>query len=326
MQRVEKFIEIDAPVERVFDLFSDFENFPQWMSHIKEVRRTGRRYTRWRADAPLGTSVEWEAETTAFDPDHRISWRSVRGDIDTDGEAIFEETRRGTTLLHVVLGYAPPAGRVGAAIARLFHNNPERNLEEDLEHFRDIVERRNRRDVRRDDRRREYREQPAQGLRPLSERDDRYYTERSYRYRYDQAERPPLRESKDYGEDEELRRERRMSEALREARRSQLEGQRRYWEERERDEARRRRSFEDEEPEEREQRLERRYETYEETDLAADDERLAYRRRYAMTPRERERELAERRPGTEVSERILRRGVDRLLDDDPPSRRWRRWD
>ncbi|MBD0372182.1 MAG: SRPBCC family protein [Pyrinomonadaceae bacterium] len=34
MQTVEKAIEIDAPIERVFDLFSDFENFPRWMRHI----------------------------------------------------------------------------------------------------------------------------------------------------------------------------------------------------------------------------------------------------------------------------------------------------
>ena len=111
MQRTEKIIEIDAPVERVFDLFSDFESFPRWMSHIKEVRYTGRRYTRWTAEAPLGSSVEWEAETIAFEPDQRIAWRSVRGDVWTEGEVDFYETARGTTLVRVILGYDPPAVR-----------------------------------------------------------------------------------------------------------------------------------------------------------------------------------------------------------------------
>ncbi|HEX8708089.1 MAG TPA: SRPBCC family protein, partial [Pyrinomonadaceae bacterium] len=96
MQRTERFIEINAPVERVFDLFSDFESFPRWMKNIREVRRTGRRYTRWAADAPLGSSVEWEAQITAFEPDRRIAWQSVRGDINTDGEVVFQESRRGT--------------------------------------------------------------------------------------------------------------------------------------------------------------------------------------------------------------------------------------
>lgn len=140
MQRTEKIIEINAPVGRVFDLFSDFESFPRWMSHIKEVRYTGRRYTRWTAEAPLGSSVEWEAETVAFEPDQRIAWRSVRGDVETQGEVDFQETARGTTLLRVVLGYDPPAGRIGALVARLFGTNPEEQLEEDLERFAEVAE------------------------------------------------------------------------------------------------------------------------------------------------------------------------------------------
>lgn len=148
MQRVEKVIEIDAPVERVFDLFSDFEHFPRWMRHIRDVHYTGRRYTRWTADAPLGTSVEWEAETTDFDPPYRIAWRSVRGDVDTKGEVIFRETRRGTTIMRVILGYRPPAGRLGALVASLFGTDPEQQLEEDLELFAEVAERR--RDARRE--------------------------------------------------------------------------------------------------------------------------------------------------------------------------------
>lgn len=150
MQRAEKVIEIRAPLERVFDLFSDFESFPRWMRHIREVRYTGRGFSRWVADAPLGTSVEWEAETTHFEPDHRIAWRSVRGDVDTEGEVIFEQTRRGTTMMRVVMGYNPPAGRLGAMVAGLFGKDPERQLAEDLQRFAEVVEgRRRRSDARR---------------------------------------------------------------------------------------------------------------------------------------------------------------------------------
>jgi len=140
MQRTEKVIEIDAPIERVFDMFSDFENFPRWMSNIKDVHYTGRRFSRWTARAPLGTSVEWEAETTIFEPDRRIAWRTVRGDVNTNGEVIFESTRRGTTLLRVILGYEVPAGRLGALVASLFGKNPEQELEEDLHSFARIAE------------------------------------------------------------------------------------------------------------------------------------------------------------------------------------------
>lgn len=164
MQRIEKVIEIDAPIERVFDLFSDFENFPRWMRHIRDVHYSGRGYTRWTADAPLGTSVEWEAKTTAFDPPYLIAWRSVRGDVDTEGEVSFKETRRGTTLMHVLLGYRPPAGRLGALVASLFGNDPEQQLEEDLERFAHVAER-GRRPERR--RRQRFNEEPRRPARKL---------------------------------------------------------------------------------------------------------------------------------------------------------------
>lgn len=142
MRRVERIVEIEAPVERVFDLFSDFEAFPRWMRGVREVRRTGRRMTHWVGRTAVeGLDAEWDAEVTHFEPDRRVVWRSVRGDVRTDGEAVFAETHEGTTLLRVVTGYATPSGRSGAEAARFFGRNPARQLEEDLYNFKRLVER-----------------------------------------------------------------------------------------------------------------------------------------------------------------------------------------
>jgi uncharacterized membrane protein len=140
MERTERSVEINAPVEVAFDLFSDFEKFPEWMSHIKEVRRTGENYTRWTADAPLGLSVEWEAETTKLEPNRKIAWRTVRGDVEMEGEVTFEETEKGTTRMHVSLGYSPPAGHLGTLIAKLFGNDPEKEISEELRRFASLAE------------------------------------------------------------------------------------------------------------------------------------------------------------------------------------------
>ena len=140
MERTEKSIEINAPVSVVFDLYSDFEKFPKWMKHIKEVRRTGENYTRWTADAPLGINVEWEAETTAFEPNRRIAWQTVRGDVEMEGEVTFEKTGRNKTSMHVALGYKPPAGHLGTLIAKLFGNDPEKEIDEELRHFKKLAE------------------------------------------------------------------------------------------------------------------------------------------------------------------------------------------
>jgi uncharacterized membrane protein len=140
MVRTEQFIEIEAPVGRVFDLFSDFEALPRWMENVRRVEPRGRRYTRWVADTPPGASVEWDAETVAFDQDRRIAWRSVGGDLATFGEAVFDAVRPGVTLMRVRLAYDPPAGRLGAVVARLLGEDPARQLAADLRRFRRIAE------------------------------------------------------------------------------------------------------------------------------------------------------------------------------------------
>ncbi len=139
MERMEKVIEINAPVGVVFGLYSDFEKFPEWMKSLKEVRRIDDHYTKWTAHSPL-MNVEWEAETTAFEPDHRIAWKTVRGDVEMDGDVTFEETERGTTRMHLSLGYEPPAGRLGSLIAHLLGSDPEEQIDEELKRFARMAE------------------------------------------------------------------------------------------------------------------------------------------------------------------------------------------
>src|SRR5205823_943843 len=76
--RVEKDIVVNAPVERVYQLWTDFENFPQFMTHVEEVRRTGERTLHWRAK--LGPRlVEWDAEIRAMVPNRTVTWHSTSG-------------------------------------------------------------------------------------------------------------------------------------------------------------------------------------------------------------------------------------------------------
>ncbi|HEX8353465.1 MAG TPA: SRPBCC family protein [Pyrinomonadaceae bacterium] len=141
MRRYERFVEIDAPVERVFDIFADFEAAPRWAGGVRGVRRTGRRTFLWVAETALDIDVEWEAEVVVFAPDRRIVWRSVGGDIRADCEAVFSVTPEGTTLARVVRGYDTPGGRTGRAVARFFGRHPEEQLEEDLARLRRLAER-----------------------------------------------------------------------------------------------------------------------------------------------------------------------------------------
>ena len=140
-QRVHGTTEVEAPVEDVFLYWSNFDNFPNFMSNIEEVRMTAQDTSHWRVKGPLGKSVEFDAKTTEMDPNRGIGWNTVDGEVMTSGEVRFEETAPGRTRVNVTMNYSdPPGGAIGETVANIL-SNPERNLEEDLQNFAGIVER-----------------------------------------------------------------------------------------------------------------------------------------------------------------------------------------
>jgi len=140
-KRVHESIEIGAPVEDIFRYWSNFQNFPNFMSNVEEVRMTAQDTSHWRVKGPLGKSVEFDAKTTELDPNRGIGWNTVNGEVMTSGEVRFEEVSPGRTQVEVTLNYAdPPGGAIGEVVANAL-SNPERILREDLENFARIVER-----------------------------------------------------------------------------------------------------------------------------------------------------------------------------------------
>jgi uncharacterized membrane protein len=140
-QRVHETVQVQAPLEDVFRYWSNFENFPNFMQNVEEVRMSDKDTSHWTVKGPLGKSVEFDARTTEMDPSRGIGWNTNGGEVMTSGEARFEEVSPGRTRIDVTMNYAdPPGGKVGEAAANLL-SNPERNLKEDLENFSRIVER-----------------------------------------------------------------------------------------------------------------------------------------------------------------------------------------
>lgn len=130
---VQKTIRINAPIDRVFDFFALYENFPKFMSNIKEIRDLGSDRSRWIVRGPAGMDVEWEAVVTRFEPGRVLAWRSVEGSpIPNAGTIRFEELSEGATRVDIKLSYAPPGGTLGHAAAALFGADPKSEMDEDL--------------------------------------------------------------------------------------------------------------------------------------------------------------------------------------------------
>ena len=126
----------------LYAIWRDFERFPDFMAHLEEVRSTGTTTSQWKARGPLGLTVEWDAEIIDDVPGERIAWRSVEGSkIDNSGTVRFV-TAPGDqgTELHVDMRYSPPAGAVGATIAKIFGEEPQVQLKDDLRRFKNIAE------------------------------------------------------------------------------------------------------------------------------------------------------------------------------------------
>ena len=119
MERIEKMIEVDCPVRTVYNQWTQFEDFPKFMSGVKEVRQVDATHLHWCVEV-VGKDKEWDSEITEQEPDERISWRSVGGAA-TAGTVRFEPLGENRTLVRLVMSYEPEGvmENVGDAILAL---------------------------------------------------------------------------------------------------------------------------------------------------------------------------------------------------------------
>jgi len=137
---LQKCIEVAAPLEQVFEAFSQLEHFPEFMKHVRAVRVRGDGTSQWVVEGPAGGTISWDAVTTRLEPNRLIAWRTLPGSaVDHAGLLRFEPTDGGTRVL-VTMSYTPPAGALGHAVARLFGADPKSELNDDLMRMKVFLE------------------------------------------------------------------------------------------------------------------------------------------------------------------------------------------
>jgi uncharacterized membrane protein len=137
---VEESVTINRPVSEVYRFWRDLENLPRFMNHLESVSQREGGISHWVAKGPAGTTVEWDARIINEVQDKVIGWQSLEGStISTAGSVNFEPSGRGT-IVRVHFQYNPPAGKLGAAVARLFGEEPSVQVSDDLRRFKQIME------------------------------------------------------------------------------------------------------------------------------------------------------------------------------------------
>lgn len=140
--QVTKTVIVKADADRLYKLWSDFENFPHFMKYIKSVTKTGPNTSHWVLEGPLGVKVDWNAEMTRHEVNRRIGWSSkdLDGLIVTSGQVSFNPLPdKGETEIVATVNYSVPGGKVGEALANVL-GDPEQRLQTDLHNFKAYAE------------------------------------------------------------------------------------------------------------------------------------------------------------------------------------------
>jgi uncharacterized protein YndB with AHSA1/START domain len=128
-------IEVNAPLQTVYDHWTQFEEFPRFMEGVHEVRQDGPNRLFWNAKIG-GKEKQWEAEITEQVPNKRIAWQSVDGAPNT-GAVTFESLDPAHTRITLTMEYEPEGlfEKVGDALGI-----PSGRVEGDLKRFREFIE------------------------------------------------------------------------------------------------------------------------------------------------------------------------------------------
>jgi uncharacterized membrane protein len=133
---------VNLPPDEVYSFWRNFQNLPRFMRHLEAVTDLGDGRSHWKAKGPAGMDVEWDATIIADVPGEVITWRSLEGsDVDNAGAVRFERAAGGRgTIVKVNIEYNPIGGVIGAAVAKLFGEEPEQQLDDDLRRFKQVME------------------------------------------------------------------------------------------------------------------------------------------------------------------------------------------
>lgn len=135
MARVEQSIEVKVPIRTAYNQWTQFEEFPQFMDKVEEVKQLDDKHLHWRASM-AGKTEEWDAVISEQIPDERIAWASTGGATNA-GVVTFHYIDPNTTKVMLQLDYEPEGvvEKAGSALGI-----PQKQIEGDMERFKKFIE------------------------------------------------------------------------------------------------------------------------------------------------------------------------------------------
>jgi uncharacterized membrane protein len=136
MTSIEKTIDVDAPISAVYNQWTQFEDFPQFMSGVESITQIDDAHLHWKVSI-AGVEREFDAEITEQHPDERVAWKSVGGDTEHAGVVTFHKLEDLTTRVTVQIDWEPEGllEKVGSLVGAGSHA-----VKKDLQNFKEFIE------------------------------------------------------------------------------------------------------------------------------------------------------------------------------------------
>lgn len=135
MVSVTQSVDVEAPISTVYNQWTQFESFPQFMGGVERITQTDETHLRWVTNIG-GQHREFDAEITEQHPDERVAWKSTDGTTNA-GVVTFHRLSESTTRVTAQIDWEPE-GIVEKAGAKL--NIDDRQVSSDLNRFKQFIE------------------------------------------------------------------------------------------------------------------------------------------------------------------------------------------
>ncbi|HWN71519.1 MAG: SRPBCC family protein [Gaiellaceae bacterium] len=139
MPKIEDTIEVQVPVQQAYNQWTQFEDFPKFMNGIQSVQQLDDTHVQWVAEI-RGESRQWTTEITEQQPDEKVAWKTIEGEVKNDGVVTFEPMGDAQTRVNVqmdVEGDSTAENVAGDLLGVV-----KKQVHRDLERFKQLIENR----------------------------------------------------------------------------------------------------------------------------------------------------------------------------------------
>jgi len=138
MAQIVETVDVDVPVRTAYNQWTQFEQFPQFMSGVESITQVSDTRNHWITKVG-GVRREFDTEITEQHPDERVAWKSVDGEVQHAGVVTFHRLGEGASRVTVQLDWEPEGvvEKAGAALGV-----DDRQVKADTKRFKEFVEER----------------------------------------------------------------------------------------------------------------------------------------------------------------------------------------